>query len=320
MTSSRSLKVATRGSRLALYQTSKVVELIEGLPGSPRCETLVVHTAGDRLADAPIEQIGGQGVFVKEVSAAVLGGRADIAVHSAKDLPSTEQPGLVLAAVPDRADPRDALIGRRLDDLLPGGVVATGSVRRRAQLSWIRPDLTFCELRGNMARRVERAEEAGAGVVALAALERLGLGARVAEVLEPATVMPQVGQGALAVECRVTDTALVDLLSEIDDMTAHLALSAERAFLAALGGGCSLPCGALARPWGSQVSGGRGRVGLVLEGMLASRDGHVLLRRSLTGEDPADLGRRLASDLLNRAGGQLLADWGVEQDASDRRA
>jgi hydroxymethylbilane synthase len=319
MTSSRPLRVATRGSRLALYQTSKVVELIERLPGLWKCETVVVHTVGDRLADAPIEKIGGQGAFVKEVSAAVLEGRADIAVHSAKDLPSTARPGLVLAAVPDRQDPRDAMVGKRLEDLRPGECVATGSARRRAQLAWIRPDLTFCELRGNMARRVERAEEVGAGVVAVAALERLGLGARVVEVLEPETLLPQVGQGALAVECRAADSGLVELLAEVDDRTAHLALCVERSFLEALGGGCSLPCGALATPWGSQMPGSRGGPGFVLEGMLASRDGHVLLRRRLSGDAPEDLGRRLASELLNQAGGQLLADWSVEQVPSDRR-
>jgi hydroxymethylbilane synthase len=134
----------------------------------------------------------------------------------------------------------------------------------------------------------------------------------VAEVLEPATLLPQAGQGALAVECRVGDVELIEMLSAIDEAAAHAALSAERAFLAALGGGCSLPCGALATPSGSHRPDGRERVELVLEGMLASRDGHVLLRRSCVGDDPVDLGRRLAADLLNGAGGQSLEDWNVE--------
>jgi hydroxymethylbilane synthase len=271
----------------------------------------VVRTTGDRLAEAPIEKIGGQGAFVKQVSAAVLDGRADIAVHSAKDLPSTEQPGLVLAAVPERADPRDALVGKRLEDLRPGDSVATGSARRRAQLAWLRPDLTFCELRGNMARRVERAERVGAGVLAAAALERLGWSARAAEVLEPGTLLPQVGQGALAVECRVTDAELIEMLSAIDEAAVHGALLAERAFLAALGGSCSTPCAALATTSSSPGPDGRARFGLVLEGMLASRDGHVLLRRSCAGDDPVDLGRRLAAELLNDAGGHSLEDWGM---------
>jgi hydroxymethylbilane synthase len=296
-----------------LHQAARVAQLIERLPGFWRCETLVVHTTGDRLADAPIESIGGQGAFVKEVSAAVLDGRADIAVHSAKDLPSTLEPGLVLAAVPERADPRDAMVGLRLDDLPPGAMVATGSVRRRAQLTWLRPDLTFCELRGNMARRVERSEKVGAGVLAVAALQRLGLGSRVAQALEPAILLPQVGQGALAVECRAIDAELVEMLSAIDDIEAHAAISAERAFLGALGSGCSLPCGALATA--SSKSGDSGGPGLAIEGLLASRDGHVLLRRKLTGEDPVDLGLRLASELLDAAGGRFLDDWRLDGPA-----
>ena len=317
-------RVATRGSPLALHQAHLVIGLIEGLGGSPVCETLVVRTTGDRLVDAPIDEIGGRGAFVAEVSAAVLDGRADIAVHSAKDLPSSQQSGLLLAAVPERADPRDALVGRRLEDLRPGDCVATGSVRRRAQLAWLRPDLTFCELRGNIARRVEVAESVGTGVLAFAALERLGLESRVAEVLEPATLLPQVGQGALAVECRESDTELVELLAAIDDRTAHSALLAERAFLAALGGGCSTPCGALAhslRAGGATVrqsaggatvrqsAGGVRGARLVLEGMLASRDGHVLVRRSLGGGEPSDLGSRLAEELLEGAGGRFIGDW-----------
>ncbi|MGD0320660.1 MAG: hydroxymethylbilane synthase [Acidimicrobiales bacterium] len=309
MKGARKLRVATRGSRLALHQAARVAELLALLPGSPRCEMHVVRTTGDRLDEAPIERIGGQGAFVKEVSAAVLDGRADVAVHSAKDLPSTEQPGLVLAAVPERADPRDALVGKRLEDLLPGDSVATGSARRRAQLAWLRPDLTFCELRGNMARRVERAERVGAGVLAAAALERLGWSARAAEVLEPATLLPQVGQGALAVECRAADTELIEMLFAIDDAAAHGALLAERAFLAAIGGGCSTPSAALATTSSPPGSDGSERFGFVLEGMLASRDGHVLLRRRCAGDDAVDLGRRLAAELLDDAGGRSLEDF-----------
>lgn len=305
----RVLRVATRGSPLALIQTARVVELIAGIPGSPRCETLVVHTSGDMTTDAPIERMSTRGVFVKEVSAAVADEAADLAVHSAKDMPSSDEPGLVLAAVPERTDPRDAMVGKRLEDLLPGDLVATGSVRRRAQLAWLRPDLSFTELRGNMARRVELAERAGAGVVAVAALERLGMRGRAVEVLDHRTLLPQVGQGALGVECRSSDAALLEMLGEIDDTVAHAALNAERAFLAALGGGCSLPCGALATPWSSarRADVEEGTVELV--GMLASRDGHVLIRCSGVGEDPVELGTRLAQEMLEGAGGRAIADW-----------
>ncbi len=303
-TPGRVLRLATRGSPLALWQANRVADLLTALPGAPRCEPVVVRTTGDALADVPVSQLGAQGAFVKEVQLAVLDGRSDLAVHSAKDLPSETPPGLVLACVPERADPRDAMVGSTLEDLSTGATVATGSVRRRAQLAWLRPDLTFCDLRGNMATRLDRAREAGAGVLALAALERLGLTAHVAEVFDPATLLPQVGQGALAVECRGDDHDVLAMLSAIDDDAAHGAVAAERAFLAALGGGCTLPLGALAGPG---AAGGD----MVLDGFLASRDGRILLRKRLTGSasDPRALGTRLAHVLLDECGGRSLDDW-----------
>jgi len=304
-TGDRTLRLATRGSPLALWQARRVAARLEDAGAGP-CTLVVVQTTGDDRVDVPIAQLGGQGAFVKEVQAAVLDGRADLAVHSAKDLPAATPAGLVLGSVPERADPRDALVGSRLDDLAPGSPVATGSVRRRAQLAWLRPDLTFCDLRGNMAARVDKAQRVGAGVLALAALERLGLAAHVAEVLDPGAVLPQVGQGAIAVECRGDDEGARRLLAAADDAAAHHALLAERAFLGALGGGCTLPLGALAVP-------GEGEGTLVLEGMLASRDGRVVLRRRVTGDAPEELGRALASELLTGAGGASLDDWSVDQ-------
>jgi hydroxymethylbilane synthase len=319
------IRLATRGSPLARWQAARVAALLEagGGPDARGCEVVVVETTGDRLADVPVSRLGGQGAFVVEIQRAVLDGRADIAVHSAKDLPSTTPAGLVLACVPERADPRDALVGSRLADLGPGARVATGSVRRRAQLAWLRPDLTFTELRGNMATRLERAAADGAGVVAVAALQRLGLTDAIAEVLDTGTLLPQVAQGALAVECRADDAEIRALLAGIDDPVAHAAVTAERAFLAEMGGGCTLPVGALATPSG--FGAGADRVepvapgetapgGMVLEGLLASRDGRILLRRRLSGPDPAELGRRLASDLLDH-GGRVLDDWDLVGDA-----
>jgi hydroxymethylbilane synthase len=289
---------------LALWQARRVTELLAALPGAPRCEPVVVRTTGDALSAVPITQLGGQGVFVKEVQSAVLEGRADMAVHSAKDLPSLTPPGLVLACVPERADPRDALVGSSLEELSPGATVATGSVRRRAQLAWLRPDLTFCDLRGNMATRLDRAQQVGAGVLALAALERLDLTANVAEVLDTRTLLPQVGQGALAVECRQDDVMVLELLAAVDDRAAHAAVVAERAFLGALGGGCTLPLGALAVPVDDGAE-------LAIDGFLASRDGRILLRQRLTGpaSEPAELGRRLSRVLLDDCGGRSLDDW-----------
>jgi hydroxymethylbilane synthase len=273
--------------------------------GDVSVEVVVVETSGDRRRDVPVWELGGQGVFVKEVQAAVLGGRADIAVHSAKDLPSETAPGLALAAVPVRADPRDALVGSSLDRLAAGALVATGSVRRRAQLAWLRPDLTFTGLRGNIETRLERVPPGGAVVTAFAALERLGLSERAAQVLDPSVMLPQVGQGALAVECRADDSVALDLLAQIDDAKAHVAVVAERAFLARLGGACDLPVGAYALA-------GAGAA-LTVEGMLASADGRVMLRSRMAGgggtavaDGAANLGRALAEELLDAGGADLM--------------
>ena len=229
------LRAATRGSALARRQTSIVAGLLAetcGVASGP----VVVSTTGDRQTDAPIHAMGGKGVFVKEVQAAVLDGRADIAVHSAKDLPSATPDGLVLAAVPGRGDPRDALVGCRLAELPPGATVATGSVRRRAQLAWLRPDLTFAELRGNIATRLNKAADFDAIVMAAVALHRLGLEPDALDVLEPDFFVPQVGQGAIAVECRADNRAVLETLLAIEHEPSRRAVDAERAFLAELGG------------------------------------------------------------------------------------
>jgi len=291
----RRLRVATRGSTLARTQTDNVCRLLRA-----DIEAVVVETLGDRRLDTPIWRIGGQGVFVKEVQAAVLEGRADLAVHSAKDLPSAPAVGLVIAAVPERDDPRDALVGAALDDLPTGGRVATGSVRRRAQLAWLRPDLTFTGLRGNMETRLAKAAGHDAVVVANAALRRLGRGAAAAEILDPALVVPQVGQGALAVECRFDDDEVRDLLATIAHGPSSRAVAAERAFLAEIGGSCDLPVGAHA----TVDDGGA----LSLTGLLATADGRVMLRHTAEGDDGEVLGRAVARHLLDNAGGaDLLA-------------
>ena len=263
-------------------------------------EVVVIETAGDRRRDVPILQIGSKGVFVKEVQAAVLDGRADFAVHSAKDLESTPTDGLVIAAVPERDDPRDALVGSTLDDLPPGARVATGSVRRRAQLAWRRPDLTFSDLRGNIGTRLEKAAEHGAIVVAYAALRRLHREDAATEVLEPSVMLPQVAQGAMAVECRADDTDTRATLARIEHAPSRAAVDAERAFLAELGGGCDLPVGAYA------TVAPDGRVSLT--GLLASLDGRIVMRHAATGDDAAEVGRAVAHHLLDRAGGRQLID------------
>jgi hydroxymethylbilane synthase len=205
----------------------------------------------------------------------------------------------MLAAVPERGDARDALVGSTLTALPPGARVATGSVRRRAQLAALRPDLAFAELRGNIATRLDKASEFDAIVVALVALERLGLGDRVSDVLDPSTMCPQVGQGALAVECRVDDADTQARLAAIDDPVAHRAVAAERAFLAELGSGCDLPCGAHASVQGAESD-------VTINGVLASLDGRIVLRAEITDPDPHHAGRLLAADLLAQGGRALL--------------
>ncbi len=238
------IRIATRGSRQALTQSQFVADRLER--AGRTCELVVVDTTGDRTqsANVPLHSIGGQGVFVKEVQQALLDGRADLAVHSAKDLPTTPTAGLVIGAFTERRSAADALVGRSLVDLPTGATVATGSVRRRAQLGRARPDLEFVELRGNIATRLDKLPDGGSIVMAVAALEVLDLTDRIADVLDPAEFVPAVGQGCVAVECRADDAAFVEALAEVDHATTRHEVLVERAFLAELGSGCSLPIGA----------------------------------------------------------------------------
>ena len=286
------LRIATRGSDLAIWQAEHVAALLRATTPDTEVVLVPVSTMGDRQLDVPIAELGGKGVFAKEVQAAVLDGRADLAVHSAKDLPAVTLDGLVLAAVPERGDARDALAGDRLADLAHGATVGTGSARRRVQLAALRPDLVYVGLRGNMAKRLSRLGDLDAVVVAAVALERLGLRDRIAEVFDVDVLIPQVGQGALAVECRSDDDATVRRVAAIEHAPSRVRSDAERAFLARLGGDCSLPAGAhaMAAPDGH----------LRLLGVLASEDETRLCRRELDlaiGEDPVAAGTRLA-DLL----------------------
>ena len=310
------VRIATRGSALARWQAEHVAAALTALEPTVAPELVEVSTHGDRRQDVPLWVLGGKGVFVKEVQAALLDGRADVAVHSGKDLPARTPPELALVAVPERGDPRDVLVGARLEELAPGARVATGSVRRRAQLAWTRPDLTFGGLRGNIATRLRRLEEGAADaiVVAAAALDRLGLTGdalgTTAEVLAPSVVLPQVAQGALAVEVRADDADVAALVARLDHPASRRAVDAERAFLDELGGDCDLPAGCFARPAPSTddpAGAGRPDGDLRVEGLLASLDGHALLRHHEVGADGPALGRAVARHLLD-AGGERLLD------------
>jgi hydroxymethylbilane synthase len=298
------LRLATRGSPLALRQTELVAELLRQAHPGLEVEPVVVRTRGDQDAESPLDLIGGQGVFVTEVEAAVRDRRADAAVHSAKDMTSVMLPDLVLGAVPTRGDARDGLVGCTLADLVPGALVATGSARRRAQLAWLRPDLVFTQLRGNMARRVAvgESDEVSAVVVAMAAMERLGWLERVADVLDPVDVLPQAGQGAVAVQCRTDDEATRGLLAAIDHESSQRALRAERAVLAGLGGSCTVPVGAYARSDGGALD---------VIGLAASGDGRMVIRLARRGPDPEAVGAAVAQALLD-GGAAALEGFGPE--------
>jgi hydroxymethylbilane synthase len=289
---------------LALWQAGHVASLLAAVHSGLEVELVTVTTTGDRRSELPVWEMGGRGVFVREVQAALLAGRADAAVHSAKDLQPVDQPGLCLAAVPLRGDPRDVLVGTTLSELCPGATVATGSQRRRAQLAFLRPDLSFVGLRGNISTRLARVPPGGAMVVAMAALTRLGLTPEPMEVLDVDVMVPQVAQGALAVECRTDDDVTRDLLGTLDDPSSRRCVDAERSFLAAIGGACDLPVAghATATPEGQ----------LHLEGLLAAPDGSAVVRRRAIGapSDGAALGAHVAEMVLGAGGRDLLAARG----------
>jgi hydroxymethylbilane synthase len=302
------LRIATRGSALALAQ-SRIVEA--GLRAAwPGLEVVLVGvvTEGDRRRDLSAAQLGGKGVFTAAVQQAVLDGRADVAVHSAKDLPAAQTPGLALAAAPEREDPRDVLVtaagtaveGDPLDSLPTGSRVGTGSPRRVALLSWLRPDLEVLPLRGNVDTRVGKviAGELDAVVLAASGLRRLGLAAAGAGFLDPEVFTPAPGQGCLAVEAREDDQRVLTLLAGLTHEPSLTALTGERAFLARLGGSCTLPAGALLT-----MAGGS----LEMRGFVAAQDGKGLVRERLTGPagDPEGIGRALADHLLATCGPEV---------------
>lgn len=280
------IRVATRGSDQARAQATTIADALSA--SGVACELVIVDTHGDRTqsAQVPLHTIGGQGVFTKEIQAAVLDGRADVAVHSAKDLPTATPDGLMIGAFGVRRDPRDALIGRSLDALAHGATVASGSVRRRSQLHAVRPDLHFIELRGNIPTRLERIPDDGAIVMAVAALEILGRTDEIAEILDPTVFVPAVGQGCVAVECRSDDAATIAALAAIDDANARSAVMVERAYLGQLGSGCSSPVAAYATA---------GELHVFLDGPLGTHREVI----TLTGDLDHDMG--LAAAAAERA-------------------
>ena len=291
--------IGSRGSQLALWQSGWVAARLASLGVETRVE--IIKTTGDRIADVPLGQVGSKGLFTKEIEDALLDGSVDLAVHSLKDMPTELPPGLVLAAIPEREDVRDALVGRTpLAELPPGARVGTGSLRRTAQLRALRPDLEVLGIRGNVDTRLRKLDEGqyDAIVLASAGLRRLGWADRISQYFDPSEMCPAVGQGALAIETHESKRRLVERLN---DPVTSVAVRAERSLLAALGGGCQVPVGAYARLDG---------VVLELRAIVASPDGARIVRSLLLGavEDPEILGRRVADHLLEQGAQDLLAD------------
>ena len=295
------IRVGTRGSALALWQAQHVKGRLEALGHEV---TLVpITTAGDRLLDRRLELVGGKGAFLKEIEEALLARTIDLAVHSLKDVPTALPAGLRLVAMLERADARDALVSanrERLGELRRGAVLGTTSLRRRAQLLAQRPDLRVEDLRGNVDTRLRRLREGrfDAIVLALAGLARLGHAAEAAEVLEVDVLLPAPGQGVIALECRADDTAVAAAVAPLDHAPTARCATAERVFLAALGGGCNLPLGAHA-----QIEGERGR----LRALVAREDGSLTLRGDAEDADPTELGQRVARQLLTNGAAALIA-------------
>jgi hydroxymethylbilane synthase len=293
------LTIGSRGSQLALWQANWVKTALEALGETCRIE--IIKTTGDKITEVPLAKVGSKGLFTKEIEEALLDGRIDLAVHSLKDLPTVLPEGLGIAAVPEREDPRDALAGRGLNALSAGAKVGTSSLRRVAQLRALRPDLVVESVRGNLDTRLRKLDEGmyDAIMLASAGLKRLGLEGRIAEVLSPESMCPAVGQGALAVETRVDGGLPENTCRKLDHAETRMAVSAERALLASLGGGCQVPIGAHA--W---LEDGR----LRLLALVATPDGERILRRDIAGP-PAkaeELGRRLGRQLLESGAREIL--------------
>jgi hydroxymethylbilane synthase len=298
------LRIATRKSQLALWQAEHVAMLLRQAHAGLKVELVPMLTQGDRIQDRSLAAIGGKGLFIKELEVALDEQRADIAVHSMKDLPGELPEGLIIAAVLERADARDALLtakAARLDDLPEGARVGTSSLRRQAQLLAARPDLRIEALRGNVDTRLRRldAGEMDAIVLACAGLIRLGLESRITARLDPKISLPAVAQGVIGIECRGADSRTVELVTVLNHPATRVAMDAERAFAHRLGGSCQSPIAAHAELEGKT---------LILDGLVAEPNGSRLLRDRQSGsiEDPAALGRLLAERILAAGAGPLL--------------
>jgi len=302
-----SLRIGTRRSPLAIWQANHVKDLLERQHPGLICKLVHIVTQGDKILDKPLAQVGGKGLFVKEIETELLRGEIDLAVHSMKDLPARLPEGLCLSAIPVREDYRDALVCRQpvkcLADLPQGARVGTSSLRRAAQLRSYRRDLVVEPSRGNVETRIRRLDEGRFDAILLAGagLKRLGLASRITEILGTDVCLPAVGQGILAIEIRDGDSELHRLLWPLNDPATAASAAAERSFLAEMEGSCQIPIAALAEHSGSA---------LVLTGLIANLDGSVCIRRSAEGseQEAAALGKRLAREIHAAGGEEILTE------------
>ena len=306
------LVIGSRGSQLALWQTNFVKTNLENLFPDKSFEIKIIRTTGDDQLESALSKIGDKGVFTRQIEAELLSGGIDLAVHSLKDL-QTEQPqGLKIGAVCEREVPNDALVSKQgvsIDDLPRNAKVATGSLRRRSQLLHHRPDLEIAEIRGNVPTRLKKFDESNLDgvILAYAGLKRLGFESRISEVIPFNIMVPAVGQGAIAVEVREKDKQTIEILEKLEHRQTRVCVTAERAFLRALEGGCQVPIGAYAFLEGGQI---------VLEGVVGSLDGTTVFREKTTGRDAESLGTDLAEALIEKGAGRLLEEIRVQTTAA----
>jgi hydroxymethylbilane synthase len=297
--------IGSRGSDLALWQSNHIKSRLKALYHNATIEIKIIKTTGDHLLDSPLSEIGGKGVFTVELEEALLRDEIDIAVHSLKDLPTQMHPELVIAAIPERADVRDAFLsntdGRTISSLPKHAKVATGSLRRKAQLLALRPDITIVDIRGNVPTRVTKLRENGwdGMLMAAAGLTRLSMQAEISEYIEPETMLPAPGQGALAIQCRASDAKTIALLTPLNDETTSMCVRAERIILDALGGGCQLPLGTYIHP---------SNEGFALAACFADITGSPLVRKTThsTKDKLNNAARALATELLNSGAGAII--------------
>lgn len=300
------LIIGTRQSLLALWQSNHIASLLR--KQYPDCQVTLkkIVTKGDRILDVPLAQIGGKGLFTKEIETELLDGTVDLAVHSLKDMPTVLPEGLCLTAITTRANVGDAFVSNQyasFSELPQGAVLGTSSLRRKAQLLAVRPDLKIVDLRGNVDTRLRKLDEGQMDAIILAAagLERLGHADRIREIIPTTVCLPAVGQGALAIECRSDNKEVREMLAFLNDLPTKQATDAERAFLGLIEGGCQVPIGVHAEVENDNVK---------IEAVIASLDGSKVLRNNITGPavNAADLGRKLGQQMLAEGGEQILAD------------